>query len=264
MQSMSFRLNVLFLLSCLCFLIPKSTLGQHNLLGNSGLIIIPTAYGDKEAQVRISSGFIPHPYYPVDSKQYDNRTYFISLVFLPFFEMSFGLVQPLKEVYGVGDRTTVFRFHLMSERKYRPALTLGMQDPFGVIAQDWAQRYCTLYLVASKSFSLPLVERFMVHFGQGSGLIKAGQHYLTGANKKNPYPHTSKIDDWPTPFAGLEVQPNRFSSLFIEYDTQYVNWGMRINIWRLSAMMAWLDRNNFCYSIGGHFSLPNRSLEGDK
>lgn len=218
------------------------SVAQSTLLGNTGLIIIPTAYLEKDANVRITGGYVPRPFYTVDKPKYDHYSTFLSLVYLPFMEITFGIVSPINEVYGIGDRTAVLRICLLHENKKWPQITIGAQDPFGFIAQDWAQRFCTLYTVASKSYKPPLMYRASIHLGQGVNWIRAGQYYLIGT------------------FAGIELEPIEHVTGIMEYDTKRINYGIRLSLWRFDLLGSWLDGRHFSGNLGFHFSLQPRPI----
>jgi len=221
----------------LWIIIPSAVVGQPTLLGQSGLIIVPSArmYGD--GVLRVSAGFIPHPYYPVDKDWKDNYANFVSFNYLPFLEISLGVITPKAEQYGIGDRTVGIRLCVKRESRYWPQILLGAQDPFGFIAMDWAQRYSTLFAVASKSFDLPVIDRIELHLGHGVDWIRSGQYYLIGT------------------FGGLEIKPVKPVSLLFEYDTRQVNFGARLSLWKFDLMGAWLEGRSFTGNIGFHFSL---------
>ncbi len=226
-----------FLFPLLC-LWTSAIYPQSTLLGNTGAIITPGAFLQPDASVGVGLSYLPHPYYTVDQKHVDNRIVHVSITFLPFVEVVFGAVQPYQEVYGIGDRTAAFRFRVLKENRHRPQIVIGTQDPFGIAAQDWAQRFCTLYAVAGKSFNIPHIHQTTLSLGQGVDWIRAGQHYLIGT------------------FGHLSVRPIHCIEGMVEYDTRRWNFGGRLHLWRLSATLAWMDGRDLCGTAQINFHLP--------
>jgi hypothetical protein len=216
---------------------------QSALLGNTGLVITPSAYLQPDASIGIGVSYLPHPYYTVDRETNDNRIIHLSFTFLPFIEVVFGAIKPYGEVYGIGDRTAGFRFRVLKENRIRPQIVIGTQDPFGIAAQAWAQRFCTLYAVASKTIQTPYLGKTSVHLGHGVDWIRAGQHYLIGT------------------FGGLTIQPIPHIEGLLEYDTLRWNMGLRLHVWQFSITTAWIGGRDLCGSAQFNFRLPLHSNE---
>jgi hypothetical protein len=192
------------------------------LYGNTGLINIPTAQIASDGQVAFGTGYIPKPYAIVDGPVRDNQVYFVTVGYIPFMELTFGTVRIVNEIWGIGDRTTSFRFRIFNEKKYVPQITLGLHDPFGLVAQDWAQHLAASYVVGSKNFQLHPVQ-VRAHLGYGGDWLKAAHYRLVGV------------------FGGMDVR-YKFLSLIGEYDTKYFNWGARISVLsHFSLLLTWLD-----------------------
>lgn len=237
-KKVSIRLMVCLLLIAALLVIAPSAKGQSTLFGISGAIITPNAYLQPDAALGIGVSHLPHPYYYVDQKTRDNRILHASITFLPFIEVVFGVVQPQDEIYGIGDRTAAFRFRVKKENHHWPQIVIGTQDPFGVAAQDWAQRFCALYMVGSKSFTMPYLQQVSLHLGHGVDWIRAGQHYLVGT------------------FGGISLRPIRYVEGLVEYDCLRWNMGVRLHLWRFSTTLAWLDGRDLCGSAQINFLLP--------
>jgi len=219
--------------------------GQSTLLGNTGAIITPDAYLQPDATLNVGLSYLPKDYFTIGSNYRDSRVIHVSLVFLPFVEVMLGTVQPYGKNYGIGDRTAAFRFRLFKESRHLPQIVLGTQDPFGVAAQDWAQRFCALYVVGSKSLQWTHGRRLSLHLGHGVDWLKAGQHYLVGT------------------FGGVGVAPVSFVEGLLEYDTQHWNYGLRLSLWRFKVTAACLDGRDFCGSAQCNFTLPLFTFSSD-
>ena len=210
---------------------------KSNLVGNSGLILVPTGYILQDSHCRFGYGQLPWPYTYIEQGEHDELFYNASIAFLPFLELMFGIVNPLGKEWGIGDRTASIRVQVLKEGQRKPALVIGTQDPFGVVAQDWAQQMNTLYFVASKSFLLPYAKKVSVHYGHGVDWLKAGVHYLQG------------------PFGGVEWNATPYTSLLAEYDGDKVNLGIRGQAYNFQLLLVWLEGKTFTGGISYRFSL---------
>ncbi|MBD3384527.1 hypothetical protein GF407_06315 [candidate division KSB1 bacterium] len=208
-----------------------------NLVGNSGMILTPTARMLPDGHFRFGYGQLPWPYTYIEQGEHDELFYHGSIAFLPFLELMFGIVNPLGREWGIGDRTASIRIQVLKESEQKPALVIGTQDPFGVVAQDWAQQMNTLYFVTSKSFSLPYVKEVNVHYGHGVDWLNAGVHYLQG------------------PFGGVEWNAVPHTSLLAEYDGNKINLGVRGEAYNFQLLLVWLDGKTFTGGFSYRFLL---------
>ncbi len=208
-----------------------------NLVGNSGLVVIPSAYIMQDSHCRLSHGQLLYPHTYLDESIHDELFYNCSIGFLPFVELMFGVINPKGREWGIGDRTASIRVQLLRENKKRPALLIGTQDPFGAVAQDWAQRMNALYLSASKSVSLPYFHQLQLHYGYGVDWLKAGVHYLKGS------------------FGGMELFVVPQLGMLAEYDGDKVNLGVRGKAYNAQLLLVWLDGRSFTGCVSYQFSL---------
>ncbi len=95
---------------------------------------------------------------------------------------------------------------------------LGAHDLLGT------RRFHTIYAVASKEIvTLPGAGSVGLHGGYGGdplSLRSPRGHALTGA------------------FGGLSLTPASWGSVFAEYETEHVNAGARLRIWRFALLVA--------------------------
>jgi hypothetical protein len=225
------RFYLVILLFCLQWSVRAQV--ESSLYGHNGLISIPTAQIIEDGQVVFGTGYIPKPFGVVEGTYKDNQIVFVTIGYLPFMELTFGTVRIINEPWGIGDRTSAFRFRLMKEKRYIPQITVGLHDPFGGIAEDWAQFLTACYLVSSKNIiSEPVQVRG--HFGYGVDWLKAAHYRLLGA------------------FGGADVR-YKFLSLMAEYDTEHYNYGIRISLFsHLQYSLVWLDGKTMTW--GGNLS----------
>ncbi|MEA3446391.1 MAG: YjbH domain-containing protein, partial [Bacteroidota bacterium] len=104
---------------------------HNSILGNTGLIMNPTARFGADRQMHLSWFHIPERYEIITNNDESTGEQHISfsLMFLPFFEASATLIRPYDQWWGIGDRSYKVRFLLMKEKKYLPTLALGIHDP---------------------------------------------------------------------------------------------------------------------------------------
>jgi hypothetical protein len=214
------KIFILFLL--FGFQISLQAQVETSLYGNSGLINIPTAQIASDGQVSFGTGYIPKPYAIIDSPVRDNQVYFVTVGYLPFLEITFGTMRIVNEIWGIGDRTASFRFRILDEKRYIPQLTAGVHDPFGLVAEDWAQHLAASYLVGSKSVQIHPVQ-LRTHLGFGTKWLNAAHYRLSGF------------------FGGMDIK-YKFLSLMGEYDSKNFNCGARISILsHFSFLITWLE-----------------------
>ena len=137
----------------------------QSVTGTSGLIHIPSARMLEEGQLVIGAAFIPKPYF--------TRTYgpgrenirlnpglntYVTYALLPFMEVMFRYTHELNvpvtmETKYFPDRMFGFRARLLKEKKYLPALVLGLQDASAIFGETCltCSNYSATYFVSSKN-----------------------------------------------------------------------------------------------------------------
>jgi len=204
---------------------------QINFLGKPGLIMTPGTDWVEEEQLGVTYAVIPWEYALFRNTSKNNTTHFYSVRagFTSFMEVNFSIAYrpDLADKIGVGDRQLDFRFKLLKEKRYQPAIVLGLSVPGStspVMHHD--------YLVVSKNFDTGF-GNLKTNIGYGSPYVirKApgeanffqslvldkkedlGLNYLSGF------------------FGGLRYMPVSFGGLMIEYDTRTWNMGAFVKIW---------------------------------
>jgi hypothetical protein len=215
------------LLCCIVstFFAEKTTAGQ-SLYGFSGLVTVPTAEMLNDRDMIWGYGYFPRDYSALCTHERGENLYYISLQYLPFLETTWGVAKPdhFGKKWGIGDRFALFRFRLITERAKRPAIVLGLHEPYGVVGEDWGHHYCALYLVGSKSFSIPIAQTMSIHCGYGVDWLPAADHHFVGL------------------FGGVKLEANKFISAMADYDTKKINLGARLNLLsHFQILIAWLN-----------------------
>jgi len=174
-----------------------------------------------DGTLAVGANLIDRRYHGYDGLEYGEHAAlveFATVGFLPFVEVGLRLTRVTGiPRFALGDRMVSVRVRLVEEGTEVPAVVVGAHDLVGT------RRFHTTYAVASKSVAtLPPVGTVGLHLGYGGdplSLRRVG-HGLDGA------------------FGGVSVAPSRWASLFAEYDTERVNAGARLRIWRFALLAA--------------------------
>ena len=216
--------------------VAESGLGIY---GYNALINAPTSYILKDGQAAFGVGLIPKPFAVLVRPHRDNYAYYGAIGILPFVEISMGFVRPenFKSRWGIGDRTASFKFLVYKEKTNIPAISIGLRDPFGEIAQDWAQHFTSSYVVFSKTLILNQF-KFRAHAGYGTDWIKAANHQLVGK------------------FGGIELVYKKFITLMFENDTEKFNAGIRVFLLNhISLTGCLMNLDTFSGGVNFYFNL---------
>lgn len=198
----------------LAAVVAASQLRAQSLTGTTGLLVIPTAGMPADGAVTVGVNVIDrgyHGYLDPGFSEHAALVQYASVGFLPFAEVGLRLTR----VVGVprqalGDRMILVRVRVLEEGRRRPAIVLGGNDFVGT------HRFHTLYAVASKTMDggarLGIVG---LHAGVGGDPFRAGYQSqgMAGA------------------LAGVSASPARWATLMAEYDSRYLNAGVRLR-WR--------------------------------
>jgi hypothetical protein len=123
------------------FLLVSGVVSAQSVTGTSGLIHIPSARMLEDGQLVLGAAFIPKPYF----QRYDRRinpglNTYITLGFFPFLEVMFRYTNELNvpvnlETKYFPDRMFTVRGRLLKEKKYLPAIVLGLQDASAIFGE---------------------------------------------------------------------------------------------------------------------------------
>ncbi|MCK9639536.1 MAG: YjbH domain-containing protein [Prolixibacteraceae bacterium] len=178
---------------------------SQSLSGVTGLITIPTARMQKDGTLSFGISYFERKHQVYFDRTKDVGHAYINLTILPFLELVFRANRPLNyETFSkyTFDRTPMIRIRLLNERKYLPAILLGIHD--FASTSSWGTVYFNAtYLVLSKKSG-----DFDVHCGYAPRIMKASAYQLDGL------------------FGGLAYSPHKAINLFAEYDTKTINSGV--------------------------------------
>jgi hypothetical protein len=194
---------------------PENSVAQ-SLTGTSGLITIPTAEILKDGEVSFGANFMNKEYFAYGFNKYHGLANFVTMGYLPFFEISLRLTRKLDypEPQAIGDRMISVRLRPLKESRFLPAFVLGAHDFARVTGTAIpTNHFNALYLSASKGFGLrPVIDRIEFHIGYGTDWIEAVDHQFAG------------------PFGGISISPRPFIRFMLEHDAEKLNCGLRISI----------------------------------
>ena len=207
------KYHILFLWACLSVwvsLSPNRSLAQ-SLMGTTGLATIPTARMQTDGTISMGASFFDKKYQEYFEGTEDIGHAYINITFLPFLELAFRANRPLpykykgtsNDFYTV-DRTPMVRLRAIHERKYLPAIVVGIHD-FASTTNINTVHFNATYIVFSKQ-----IKHFDLHFGYAPLIMKAKYYQLNG------------------PFGGLAYSPHKAIQVQAEYDTKSINAGVQI------------------------------------
>ena len=261
---------VLFLVVVLA---SKFANAQMNLSGKSGLIYIPNVSTYTDGSVAVGYNFNPANY----SLRYKNhkpeQVLFANLVLLPRVTVNLSLLQffqpkknNMKE--GLGDRQVDITYLLIKEKRKFPSLAIILSSPFMI-----ETAMLTNVLVATKHFDLnsSLSMETTVGYGSPYVLIREGGFQLNIANsnifsnlklekKSNLNFNNGYLVG---PFAGLKLSNRNKGGLMIEWDSQHLNVGAYVTLWKKWTIQgALLNGDQFMFGSSFQVQLfkPKKSI----
>lgn len=214
----------------------------QSLLGYQGVIKVPSAFTTPDGRIVLGYGQVPgstslFKRLGSNVNHQKNEIYFVNIGFLPFIEISGGIVRYDFHTMGVGDRTFAIRCLLLKESKYYPQLTIGVHDPFSAYATRMSQNLTTSYLVTSKTMQLFKYSQLYLHLGYSNDLFEADQYLLLG---------------W---FYATELRIYDYVTFLAEYDTEMYNYGIRLHYRTLSVLLTWLDEGQSSWQVAYQIKL---------
>ncbi len=196
------------LIAFLCFwsfsgIFPNAVRSQ-SLMGTTGLVTIPTARMQQDGTVSLGISYFDKKHQQFFEGTSDIVMGYLNVTLLPFLELGMRLNSPIHADNFSVDRTPMVRLRLLKERKYFPALVVGVHDLASTESHNTVH-YNATYLVFSKQW-----KDFDFHIGYAPEIMKARYYQLSGL------------------FGGVAYSPHRAIQLSAEYDTKHVNAGVAI------------------------------------
>lgn len=203
----------------------------QSLTGNTGLATIPTARFQEDGSLSFGFSYFDKKHQQYFESTKDFGAAYVNLTFLPFLEVVMRVNRPIPyhSTYTV-DRFPMLKIRLLKEKKYFPAVAVGVSD-FASTSSWGTVHFNATYLVVSKKFA-----DFDFHLGYAPIIMKALYYQLDGV------------------FGGVAFSPHQSVSLFAEYDTRYVNAGIQYHF--LKHFSINLTTLNFdSYAAGINFKI---------
>ena len=218
---------VLFCLITIGTVFATNSMAQ-SLFGTTGLVTVPTARMQEDGTLSFGVS-----YFDKKNQQYFEGTKsfgvaYINFTFLPFVELVMRVNKPFYyhvDNYSV-DRFPMIRIRLFKEKKYLPAIAIGVHD-FASTSSWGTVHFNATYVVLSKKFA-----DFDLHLGYAPRIMKALYHQLDG------------------PFGGIDYTPIKTLHLYAEYDTRNINAGFQYQIMKHFAVnLAAINFNSLAAGI---------------
>ncbi len=228
----------------------------QSLTGLSGGYSIPSAGFQEDKTIYFGNAYLNSKYYDLYSNgnNYSYSLGYFGLTFLPFAEVSVRITYPNgynedHEDIIIGDRMISGRLRILKERKYFPAIVLGLQGFYKTTGDDLlntggkgASFFNSSYLVMSKDIHPgKVLESVRFTLGYGSDFIAANTHQFIGL------------------FGGINLSPKNLEwlELMLEYDADKWNAGMRVTIVKHVVLLAGFEgMDSFSGAINYRFRLP--------
>ena len=224
------------------FLVVSGLVSGQSVTGTSGLIHIPSARMLEDGQLVIGAAFIPKPYF----QRYERRlnpglNTYVTYALFPFMEVMFRYTHELNvpvtmETEYFPDRMLGFRARLLSEKKYLPAIVLGLQDASAIIGDTCliCSNYSATYFVGSKNIKTEFGD-FDISLGYAFNFLEL------------------KSKDYKGIFGGISFSPNFYNnaSILFEHNSKGINTGISmIFLSRFNLMFGlWnLDKPTFSFN----------------
>jgi hypothetical protein len=204
----------------------QNFLAQVNIMGKQGFINTPSAIWLEERPISFSMANLPGEYSQFKNELTDVYFYNARASLTSFFEINLTIAhrpeRAKNNTLGIGDRHLDFRFCLIKERKYFPALVLGLTPP-GSAAPFLSHDY----LVITKTINSG-IGMFTLSTGYGSPYVLIKNENSSAFLDFNLVKKSNtnlKADYLAGIFAGLSYEPFSYGGVMLEYDSNTINGG---------------------------------------
>lgn len=238
---------------CCLFFLQVPLFAGPTPLGSNGIITVPTAFLYEDGEIVFGYKY-ESPTFPHYRKEGSNRLplkepgLVAGFSFFPFLEISLRYnLEPFT------DRLVNIRVQVLKEKKYRPALTVGLRDALAPLASVTESEdgsivktsyYSTFYLVSSKQFVFP-----MGNFAQELSVTIGGGY---SDFEKSLFSHIHGI------FGGVEWRPITSVpvSLIVDYDTKEFGFGVTTKLFNhFYGTVSTKEFKSFSFVVAGAVNL---------
>ena len=224
------------------FLVVSGVVSGQSVTGTSGLIHIPSARMLEDGQLVLGAAYIPKPYFQRYNRRFNpGLNTYITLGFFPFIEVMFRYTHELNvpvnpETKYFPDRMFTIRGRLLKEKKYLPAIVLGLQDASAIFGDTClnCSNYSAIYFVGSKN----------IESDYGNFDLSIGYAF--------DYKEL-KAKDYKGVFGGVSFSPKFYenASFLFEHNSKGFNTGISLNVFsRFNLMLGlWnIDKPTFSFN----------------
>ncbi|MEL7021684.1 MAG: YjbH domain-containing protein, partial [Bacteroidota bacterium] len=208
---------------------------SSGMLGQTGLVLVPTAQLSTDRAIAVGWSYIPLPSTVRDISTNIGEPEFARsarINFLPFVELSIRFTKT-KEINELGDRSIFARIQLLRETDKRPAFAIGAHDIVGQVPH-----YHSFYAVTTK------------HFNMNNGMIVGG-HLGYGLKTRDNARNEQLLG-----LFGATTLRYRFVEAGLEYDGANTNAALKL-FWknRISVSANLLGLKHIGCSAHAYFVL---------
>ena len=210
------------------FLVVSGVVSGQSVTGTSGLIHSPSARMLEDGKLVIGAAFIPKGVFARTIYGFSENAVkinpglntYVTYALFPFMEVMFRYTHELNvpvtmETGYFPDRMFGFRARLLKEKKYFPALVLGLQDASAIFGETIlsASNYSATYFVGSKN----------IKTGFGNFDLSIGYAFDF---------KELKAKDYKGVFGGVSFTSSFYDDLSIlfEHNSKGINMGLKLNL----------------------------------
>lgn len=224
--------KIILIFTLLLLAAPSPSRAQIGLGGFHSIMTVPSAQLQRDGDITFGIGYVPKPY-GYAGEDYNTLAYFANVGFLPFLEIGLRATRALHYLPSIGDRMLIVRLRLLKEAPHRPAIVIGMHDPYRAATSGDGGNFNALYVVATKTVFA--ADRFTLDATTGYGVDwfkKAQFHQFDGL------------------FGGASLGYRRLLFLKGEYDAIRFNLGAGVELGKfLAANVVWIDVKKAAFGI---------------
>ncbi len=193
------------------FLLSSAAFGQ-TITGLTGLYTIPTGETLSDGKLIVGINYLSDGNEKGYSKNLEALSYYMTFGYLPFLEVGLRFTNRTKTADALGDRMFSARIKFLNESEYLPSVVFGAHDIFRS-SDSKTNYYNATYFALTKNFPFDsFLNNIKLTAGFGFDLFNARSYQFEGA------------------FGGASISLLKFSELLIEYDADYFNAGVRLNL----------------------------------
>ena len=240
---MKVRISHLLLIASFFFSFSLAGLTQSD-SGIPGYVRIPVATFNEDGSLLFGTSFLPREHLSYSNYASDALAVYANLTFLSCLEVDLRVTRKLNIPSGsqhVVDRVPTIRFRILKEKKWVPAVAVGLHDVITSLESGAARHFGASYVVVTKNFHLA-----KLHLDVGTTAGWGASHFIWDNN------------EFIGPFGGfsLNIDKLKWMKLLCDYDGVTCNAGMRFVCFKhLFLTAGTISFNSFTGTISYCFNL---------